>query len=116
MSELQRAKIAYKQIYEKGNLPEDYTTRVKQMPMMIQTNGLAQTVTFYNTKKGAHARVLADIYEYLLEEKIINNNNGNDLVEVVVKADSNLYRILTSEIMAYLQWMKRLSEGKTGGD
>lgn len=111
MSELTRAKKAFDQVASVSNL-DKYKINIRKMPMMIQVNGLAQTVSFYRTKEAAHKEILQHLYEYLLEEKLIEANNNKDLVEVVVNLDSKDYRIVTSEIMAYLQWLKRFADGR----
>lgn len=111
MSELVRAKLAFNQVASVEEL-DSYKQNVKKMPMMIQVNGLAQTVSFYRTKTKAHATILLHLYEYLAQQELISENSKKDLVEVVVKLEANDYRIITTEIMAYLQWLKRFADGR----
>ena len=80
------------------------------MPTMIQVNGLAQTLAFLKAKKGKHHSL---IFEHLSGWVCnhLNFKNG-DLLENVIRIESQEYRRATSESLAYLQWLKRFSEGK----
>lgn len=111
MSELKRAKKAYDQVASVKEL-ENYKINIRKMPMMIQVNGLAQTVSFYQTKRDAHKEILGHLYEYIKEEELVDIKQYKNLVELVVNLDSTDYRIITSEIMAYLQWLKRFADGR----
>lgn len=111
MSELIRAKLAFDQVAQVKDL-EDYKRNVKKMPMMIQVNGLAQTVSFYQTKGDSHIAILKHLYKHLLSQQLITANSRENLVAVIVNLESNDYRIVTTEIMAYLQWLKRFADGR----
>jgi len=115
MSELHRAKLAFEQVAAVKEL-DNYKINIRKMPMMIQVNGLAQTVSFYRTKKEQHGVILKHLYDHLLQNELIEGNANQDLVETVISLNSENYRIVTSEVMSYLQWLKRFADGRDALD
>ena len=95
--------------------------------MLIQTNGLGNTLAFItskgnanNTKKKNNAYDL--IYEQITQwlrtggsgYKLLPEDIG--LLEFVISRRSTIYRQTTSEILALLNWLRRLAEGMIEGD
>ncbi|MCL1489786.1 MAG: type III-B CRISPR module-associated protein Cmr5 [Pseudanabaena sp. Salubria-1] len=105
-----RASAAWENIGKVDSTNTEYGSLAREMPTMIQVNGLAQTLAFLKAKKGKHHSL---IFEHLSGWVCnhLNFKNG-DLLENVIRIESQEYRRATSESLAYLQWLKRFSEGK----
>jgi|NOAtaT_6_FD_contig_101_271872_length_4169_multi_3_in_0_out_0_5 CRISPR-associated protein Cmr5 len=105
-----RASSAWENISKVDATNTEYGSLAREMPTMIQVNGLAQTLAFLKAKKGKHHSL---IFEHLSGWVCnhLNFKNG-DLLENVIRIESQEYRRATSESLAYLQWIKRFSEGK----
>lgn len=121
-----RAKYAYDCAVEGFRLikKKEYKGYVKRLPMLIKTNGLGSAISFIKAKsdqdenkKGyAYHKLYKHITGWLLESKTITLLNDQELVEYVVSQPSQSYRYLTIEVMAFLAWLKRFSEGLIEGD
>lgn len=118
MLENGRAKAAYDAVQNVGNIDE-YSSHVKQMPMLIKTNGLAQALLFAKSKDNKRA-IYNHINEWLLlkrNRELFNiSNDVNDIMAFIVKTDSRTYRFITTETMTYLEWLKRFAEGRKKGE
>jgi len=114
-----RAEFVYKCVIEaknyEGNISADYKSYVKKLPHLIRTNGLGNALAFIVSKPKNRAHDL--IYKQLSRWLESGNNGcavlrrGNDLLEFVVSQPSQIYRQLTSETLAFLNWVRRLAEG-----
>ena len=93
---------------------EDYKRFVKKMPMMIQTNGLGHTLAFYFSKKDAHKQVYEDLKDWCADS-MPSISGDEELIEQIVNLDSEDYKWVTLEILAYLNWMRRFVEGMIEG-
>jgi CRISPR-associated protein Cmr5 len=105
-----RASSAWENISKVDSNNTEYGSLAREMPTMIQVNGLAQTLAFLKAKKKDHHLL---IFEHL-SGWVCNQlkfQNG-DLLENVIRIESQEYRRATSESLAYLQWLKRFAEGK----
>jgi len=105
-----RASCAWENISKVDATNTEYGSLAREMPTMIQVNGLAQTLAFLKAKKKDHHLL---IFEHLSGWVCnqLNFQNG-DLLENVIRIESQEYRRATSESLAYLQWLKRFAEGK----
>ncbi len=116
-----RAQYAYKcaQKGAKQNSSE-YKSYVKKLPMLIKTNGLASALSFYFANSASEGKVNTNktyglIYRQI-EDWLKNNNKSlikleqDKLVEVLLKMDSNTYRAVTTEVMAFLTWLRRFAD------
>ena len=129
-----RAAFAY-QCVEEAKKPganykykqSDYRGYIKKIPVLIQTNGLGNTLAFIiskgnanNTKKKNNAYDL--IYEQITQwlrtkesgYELWPENKG--LLEFVISMPSTPYRQITYEVLALLNWLRRLAEGMIEGD
>lgn len=120
-----RAEFAYKCAKEVADMPkaeEDhkkkYRAHVKDVPMMIKTNGLGATFAFIFSKKDkASEKAYRLIYEHItkwLEQErthLIDLSNNKSLVEELVKLKSPAYRAVTIEVLAFFAWLRRFAEG-----
>lgn len=104
---------------EKRN--KEYSSYIKKLPAMIQTNGLGQSLAFYYANKN---NVYGDIYRQI-EEWIRKKQPGllskythqgnEEFVEIIINMNSGDYRIISNEVLAYLNWMRRFADGMIKG-
>lgn len=126
MIENGRVNAAY-QFCERQKKNNSYYIRIKNMPMMIKTNGMAAAIAFLFSKQRDEKRRLTpygqlyyDIQNWLLEKKFIeegeNKKPQDVLMEQLTSMESEQYRLITIETMALLGWMKRFGEVLCKGD
>ncbi|MEI7556912.1 type III-B CRISPR module-associated protein Cmr5 [Candidatus Chlorohelix sp.] len=111
--EQERAAKAWDDVKEVGQNKE-YKGLVKSAPAMIITNGLMQTLAFYEAKDKPHHRYLDKHIS-----RWVNNSlklGSPNLSERLRNGDSNLLRLATNETLAYLQWLRRFAESQIEGD
>lgn len=115
-----RANFAYKCAKKGAELSKkkEYKSYVKKIPMLIKTNGLGATFAFMLSKGGTYSDIGNHIKDWLKEDekKIIDTNKlgintFQDLVVKIVEMDSTEYRALTTEILAFFNWLRRFAEG-----
>jgi len=127
-----RAEEAYiKAVNAKGKTyAEDYKQLVKKVPMLIKTNGLGATFAFLQSKSKnlsdtEHTQVLIDVAEWLkidIKKDLIFKSSekdfdksGKDLAKLMVQRtmqmESSEYRAITLEVLAFLNWLKRFTDG-----
>jgi CRISPR-associated protein Cmr5 len=112
-TERSRASFAYDEASKYKS--EEFAQLVKKIPMMIKTSGLSEAFAFMYSKQNKHGIILNSIYKWLQQSSttlsIINGSNGENLVQKVTNLDITSYRVVTTETMAYLMWLRRFSEG-----
>lgn len=106
---------------ENKDFKENYKSYVKKLPMMIKSNGLGSTFAFIFSKKDkkegkAYKLVADDIISWLKDSKTVDieQKHLSDLKEFIaylVALDSMNYRAATSEVLSYLNWLKRFADG-----
>lgn len=119
-----RAEAAFKAVkrrtMDENAKKENYKSYSKKIPMLIKTNGLAATFAFINTNEKDDASVLLgrDIIEWLVvlnpEINQYLENNGNkldDFINYLLSIPMITYRLITREILAYMNWHRRFTEG-----
>lgn len=126
-----RAQFAYKKVNEALQEIEDdkalkekkkeeqkkkYRAHVKDVPMMIKTNGLGATFAFIFSKKDkekAYGIIYTQTTAWLAQERthLIDLSNNTQLVEELVKLNSSQYRAVTIEVLALFNWLRRFAEG-----
>jgi CRISPR-associated protein Cmr5 len=121
-----RAKFAFDCAEKASTKPfkGEYKPYVKKMPMLIKTNGLGSALAFIFSKSGSNAAYSAlgnDLREWLkkspLELSAISNcNNLKELVAAVTQLNSTEYRLVTAELMAFLNWLRRFADGLIQGE
>lgn len=128
-----RAKFAYECAVEGSKQNKDkkvdgaYKSYVKKIPMLIKTNGLGAAFAFIKSKmkndkdKKEFAYHLVYMQtaiwfkehrSYLLPEL----TNENNLVDEIIKLNSNQYRAVTNEVLALFNWLRRFAEGLIEAD
>ncbi len=120
-----RAEFAYKcaqkateQFKSDKDMQKKYRAYVKNVPMMIKTNGLGATIAFiFSKRKKESEKAYQLIYEQIgdwLKKKqthLIDLSDDKTLVEEVVKLKSPAYRAVTVEVLAFFAWLRRFVEG-----
>ncbi len=98
----------------------EYKSYVKKLPMLIKTNGLASALSFYfansasegkvNTNK-TYGLIYRQIEDWLKKDnKSLIKFEQDKLVGVLLDTDSNTYRVVTTEVMAFLTWLRRFAD------
>ncbi len=123
-----RADYAYKCVDEVKNMPKnkEYKAYAKKLPMMIKTNGLGATLAFCKSKSSnerdkagyAYKKLYEHITEWLKndDKQLIALSANDDLVEKVISSYSQMYRAVTVEVLAFLNWLRRFAEGLIEGE
>jgi CRISPR-associated protein Cmr5 len=98
---------------------EKYGRQARHLAMLIQVNGLGQTVAFCKSKstgKGDAAAGFRDIYQHL-SAWVTHEVDGqaSDLLQRFTEWDSDTYRRATVEALAYALWLRRFVEGMGWG-
>lgn len=99
------------------NLLKNYRSYVKKIPTMILSNGLGQTLAFIKSKseKGnAYNLIYEQLTEYMRSPyttRMQMPEDKKELIDWVISCDSEKYRYITQEILAFLNWLKRFAEG-----
>ena len=111
-----RAKHAFDAATEaaKNADKEDYKSYTKKVPMLIKTNGLGATVAFMQAKGKAYQTILNNLENWLKQDvkfSAIYDKIEGTLVNKIISCNTNEYRALTTEALAYLGWLKRFADG-----
>ena len=85
---------------------DDYGKLAKGAPALIMNNGLMQTLAFYQDKgKSHHLALNQHIIDWLAAYFASHDN----MMEFLLKADSQKYRKATEETLALLRWVRQLA-------
>ena len=114
--EQERAKFAFSKANKYKS--DDFSSYVKKFPMYIKVNGFTNTMAFVYSKLSnkAWSDIYRLIWEWLRQEPqgIISNelrdfseNNKEHLIEIIVNLPTEKLRLITSEILALFNWLKR---------
>ena len=115
-----RAAFAY-QCAEKGKKlgekkSKEYKSYVKKIPMLIKTNGLGATVAFMKSKGGTYDTIYNQLAEWFRKEENPIKFEVKDLAKDVCEMDSQQYRAITKETLAFFNWLRRFAEGLIEGE
>lgn len=117
-----RAAFAYQKVTDavrdlkKDEQKKKYRAHVKDVPMMIKTNGLGATFAFILSKREKEQayEVIYEQTEHWLKDHqshLLNLSGNKDFVEEIVKLKSHQYRAVTVEVLALFVWLRRFAEG-----
>lgn len=118
-----RAAFAFKCAQKGAELEKkkEYLSYVRKMPMQIKTNGLGAAMAFAFAKGSKNGKALPDkawgllyqhVEQWLKEDpKQLIKFENNRLAARLTEVDSATYRAVTVEVLAFLTWLKRFSEG-----
>ena len=105
-TEQRRAAEAWKAVseVERGEQGK-YSTWVRKLPALIQSNGLGSAMAFLYVKNPSlYRHVSRWVTEHL-------NHQGGDLLDLIRRASAEEYRRATAEAIVYAGWLKRYVEG-----
>ena len=113
------------EIKDISKFQNEYCSTVMKLSSLILTNGLGQTLAFLKSKgKGEKTKPQEMVYQHL-QEWLINIDVINwgsvkkgELIERIMLIDSNKYRLVTTEALSFLNWLKRFADAvlKSGGE
>lgn len=120
-----RAKHAYlmaKEVVDKHSKKKtEYKQLAKKLPMYIKNNGLGAALAFIKSKANTkdngtneHHLIYDHITQWLKKhdtKQMIEEWRDDDLVASVIHLESQEYRALTVEVLAYLNWLRRFADG-----
>lgn len=114
--EQERAQQAWEAIENvRGSGQENnYGSRAKNLPSMIQTNGLGATMAFLRAKAGTdHNAADYRLYEHIAT-RIVRylEYTADDVMDLIREADTDTYRRATAEAIAFSIWLKRYVEAE----
>jgi CRISPR-associated protein Cmr5 len=113
---------------ESAEVASRYRAYVKNLPMLIKTNGLGSAMAFVKAKAQdsppegtAYDLLYAHVEQWLQSDQKKHllasaEADTDDLVEQLVTMDSSTYRAVTMEVMNLLNWLRRLADGMTDAD
>ncbi|GGE35332.1 hypothetical protein GCM10011391_12560 [Pullulanibacillus camelliae] len=112
----ERARFAFKEVSGlKKNLKKEfsrYRSLVRSFPAMILTNGYGSAMAFLFSKQKTSSEGLLYIQlSKWLNERSLFKSHKEDLMEYITEQSQDVYRQLTSETLALLEWLKRFAEG-----
>lgn len=110
--EQERAKAAF-DFAEKSSKSSSYSSYVNKLPMYILTNGLINALAFAHSKN-EWKQLYDDIKSWLQEkdpQALIKDKFTKDksLIEVVIGLDTRELRLVTSEVLSLLTWLRRFA-------
>jgi len=85
--------------------------QAKKLPTRIMAAGLGQALAFLKAK-GYTPDLLTELSTWLTQRIPPKQGEPNDLLERIVKGDSDFLRRATDEVMAYLLWLNRFAEAE----
>jgi len=106
-----------------AEIQKKYGSLVRSLPALIQSDGLGQTLAFLLAKDGKsknkgnteHIEAYRNISNWISSKDSglnIKYEQGETLLEWLLKQPTADYRRATVEVLAYLSWLKRFAEAK----
>jgi CRISPR-associated protein Cmr5 len=117
--EQQRAKAAWADVHavdqKSPDVKRKYRGLVLKLPVMILTNGLGQAMAFLNSKgkrdtNDPHQIVYSHLQNWLFHEVRWTGASQPGLIEWIFTTTSETYRHATTEVLSYLNWLRRFAE------
>jgi CRISPR-associated protein Cmr5 len=99
---------------------QDYDAKYQSLaanaPADVQSNGLGQTLAFWQAKgKAEHKAIYQAVAGWVTSQ--VKTSPGGDLLKWIVKdATTDEYRRATAEAIAFLTWLKRFAEAELRGE
>lgn len=107
--EQRRAAYAWKCVEK---VDDDYAKRAKAAPALVMSNGLMQTLAFFQSKK-EFAPLLTDILGWLKEQKIVPDDRFTAAIRQFHESNSEDYLFATQETLEILRWIRQLADAAT---
>ena len=94
-----------------GQDPKKFGGQAKKLPMRIMAAGLGQALAFLKAKNDA-PRLLEKLSDWINRCIPLKPDEPKDLLERIIKGDSDFLRRATDEVLAYLVWLNRFAEAE----
>lgn len=109
----QRAAHAWKSVQQ---CTKDYTNLAKSAPALIMSNGLMQTLAFYEAKGKDHHKALLRHILIWLKGRFsgIESPDFPSTMRFLHSAESNDYRRATEETLELLRWIRQFAAAVSG--
>jgi len=92
---------------ENKEVKEKYKRNAKRLPALLTSNGLASTLAFLKSKSETEI-LYKDVERWLKKREVVKSNKS--ALEYCLEVSSSQYRVITSEVFAFFQWLKRMAE------
>jgi CRISPR-associated protein Cmr5 len=89
--------------------PKKFGGQAKKLPVRIMASGLGQALGFLKAKNYAPG-LLAELSEWVIVQRL--GGQSGDLLQHIIKGNSDFLRRATDEALAYLQWLNRFAEAE----
>ncbi len=96
---------------ESDDLKKKYKTAAKKIPVLIKTNGLGQSLAFIKKRNDGYDKLYEQIGNWIQTEDAKQLVPSGELVEEVIQLQSPVYRQVTIETLALLNWIRRFVDG-----
>jgi len=104
---------------------KNYLSYVKKIPMMVKVNGLGPTYAFMYSKGkidvtnkkelNAYALIYNQTDKWLIRSSLISyKSEEKSLIETIISWPSSKYRVVSIEVISFLNWVRRFAEGMIG--
>lgn len=125
-SQQDRAKWAWEAVARASASDDTYLREAKKLPARLLTSGMGQTLAYLHAKQksGGEPSGIGLLYAQLgerlrdlqvaarkLDKHEASRHSGMD---IIVELDARDYRLLSRELLASAEWIKRFAEGKPG--
>jgi len=105
-----RTAFAFKKVSNVApNSFQQYRSLVRSVPATILNNGYGLAMASLYSKN--ESKALYDHIEVWLKEQQMLPNKEKNLMSNIAESDKDTYRLLESETLALLEWLKRFAEG-----
>jgi CRISPR-associated protein Cmr5 len=111
-----RAEFAWNKIQALGYDLEEYRKLVKAAPALLMSNGLMQTLAYYQSRKDENndpaKKLVSHIREWLTkQDKVEPCNNFSELMKNLYEfKDPRHYMQATEEALEILRWIRQLAD------
>lgn len=103
---------------------KSYKAYSKKLPMMIKTNGLGASLAFVLSRsKSDLNNPWGLLYHHINlwlrtdhKKFLLGENPKPDIADAVINLESHQYRAVSIEVLAFLTWLRRFSEGLIEGE
>jgi CRISPR-associated protein Cmr5 len=120
LMEQKRAQFALKRVKaacaDASVIDSEFKAYIRRLPAMIQTNGLGQSLAFYNARmreKAAYLHIVNLVNDWLCQPGM-PYENSRDALDGITTEDMFLYRQADAELRALLSWLKKFAEAYCG--
>ncbi len=114
--EQKRASYAWIKVQETKTSIEDYRKLVKGAPALVMSNGLMQTLAYYQSRNdGQGKKLVIHLAEWLKQQKNIGDGSFDSLMKALYGSNNDSscsarYMEATREALELLRWLRQLAD------